>query len=396
MTNKTIAGLRRKLKMFSDSRRSYKALRRHLNKQPIGYPSTLTGVELRLLKDMFTVDEAQAGLHLTSKHETFDTICARAKVNSDGKASFHNLLDSMGKKGSIFVKYVDGEPRYALHPIAIGMFEFQAKRLSPNFFLDIHKYFYPWFGLEFFTTKPPQLRVIPVEKSLPPTQGGIATYDHIRKIIEETKEKIGIVSCICKNGKDMMGESCKVTNRRDVCMVLDDIADPYIRNGWARSITKAEAMEILNLNEKEGLVLTVSSLQKPQFVCSCCKCCCGVLEGYNLFPRPTDFAASNYYAALDPTLCNGRHLCTERCPMNAVSYDERTKKSIPAIDAKRCIGCGLCAASCSKKAITLNKKEEEFYPPKDLDHLYDTILQNKKSTMGKIAQMAKAVFGMKV
>lgn len=178
MTNKTIAGLRRKLKMFSDSRRSYKALRRHLNKQPIGYPSTLTGVEIRLLKEMFTVDEAQAALHLNSKHETFDTIYARAKVNGDGEASFRNLLDSMGKKGSIFVKHVDGEPRYALHPIAIGMFEFQAKRLSPNFFLDIHKYFYPWFGLEFFTTKPPQLRVIPVEKGLPPAQGGIATYDH--------------------------------------------------------------------------------------------------------------------------------------------------------------------------------------------------------------------------
>jgi Na+-translocating ferredoxin:NAD+ oxidoreductase subunit B len=194
MTNNTIAGLRRKLKLFSDSRKSYKALRRHLNKQPVGYPSSLTGVELRLLKDMFTVDETRAALHLTSKHEPFETIYTRARGKGYSEETFRNLLDSMGKKGSIFVKYVDGKPYYALHPIAVGMFEFQAKRMSPNYFLDIHKYFYPWFGLEFFTTKPPQLRVIPVEKSLPPAQGSIATYDHVREIVERTEGEIGIVT----------------------------------------------------------------------------------------------------------------------------------------------------------------------------------------------------------
>jgi formate hydrogenlyase subunit 6/NADH:ubiquinone oxidoreductase subunit I len=74
----------------------------------------------------------------------------------------------------------------------------------------------------------------------------------------------------------------------------------------------------------------------------------------------------------------------------------QTKKSIPEIDARRCVGCGLCVPTCPKESIKLKKKDKENFLPKDQDHLYEVILQNKKGIMGRIATMARAMLGMKV
>jgi Na+-translocating ferredoxin:NAD+ oxidoreductase RNF subunit RnfB len=268
---------------------------------------------------------------------------------------------------------------------------------SPSFYLDMYKYIYPWYGLEFLTTELPQIRIVPVEKSLSPGPQGaaIAPYDHIRKIIEQTDGQIAVINCVCKDGKDLVSDPCKATDRRDLCIILRDYADTCVRNGWARSITKQEAIDILNQNEKDGLVLNVSNTQEPQFICSCCRCCCGLLEALNMMPRPADFAASNYYAVLDPQLCTGCHLCIKRCQMGAIHADMQNKKSIPEIELRRCIGCGLCVTPCPKEAIKLKKKDEENFLPRDMDHLYEVILQNKKGIGGKLAKMTRALMGMK-
>lgn len=41
--------LKEGLNIFSESRKVYKRSQKHPNKQPIGYPATLTGVERRIL-----------------------------------------------------------------------------------------------------------------------------------------------------------------------------------------------------------------------------------------------------------------------------------------------------------------------------------------------------------
>lgn len=386
--------LKKKLKFFSDAKGNYKSLRKHLDKQPVGFPSTPTGIELRLLRETFTVDEADVALNLNYKSEPFETIYARAKEKGYEEDKFRQLLDSMDKKGSIFVKHKNDEKLYSLHPFAIGIFEMYSSRLTPSFYLDSHNYMLQRFAIEYLTSEPVQMRVIPIKKSVTSLQN-IATYDQIREIVDKAEDRIVIAKCICKVGKDLIGDPCNVTDRREVCMGFRDFSDTLVRHGWGRAVAKEEAMEILDQNEKDGLVLIGSSMQEPQFVCSCCDCCCGILEMMKFVPRPVDFAASNYFAKLNNEECKGCQKCVKRCQMEAIQFDDDAKKAI-AINSKRCIGCGLCVPSCKTNSITLQKKEGEFIPPEDHDALYKMIMQNKKGTIGQLGKMTKAMMGMKV
>ena len=386
--------LKENLNLLSTAKKPYKNLRKHLNKQPVGYPSTLSGIEIRILQEMFTTAEAEAALYLSYKYEPFEAIYARAKDKGHERQKYQELLESMEKKGAIHIKLKDGEKYYALHPLVIGMFEMQLKRLTPSLVMDVRKYFLQGYGIEYLTTQVPQMRVIPINKSITPSHN-VATYDHIREIIDVTKDRIVANDCICKNAKDLIGDPCKVTDRREVCMSFRDTADAYARHGWGRTISKEEALEILDQNEKDGLVLMTASMQEPQFVCSCCDCCCGIMQTMQLMPRPVDFAASNFYAQLNPELCKGCKTCVKRCQMQAIQFNEKAKKAT-SINDKRCIGCGICVSACKTGSISLRKKELEFIPPKDADELYDVIMQNKKGMGSKIVKMAKGMMGLKV
>ncbi len=49
----------------------YRELQQHLDKLPIGFPATETGVEIRILKQLFTPEEAKAATKLGFDLEPF-------------------------------------------------------------------------------------------------------------------------------------------------------------------------------------------------------------------------------------------------------------------------------------------------------------------------------------
>ena len=390
--NAIITNLKNVSRVKSDAKKAYRALQKHLNTMPVGYPATLTGVELRLLAFMFTTEEAEAALNIGWELETFEEIFQRARSKGYTEGQFRELIDSMAYKGSIFSTVSGEQERYACHPFYIGMYEMQANRLTPSLYLDMRDYALQRFSVEYYTTKVRQMRVVPIHASVTP-QLSIATYDDIRQIVDQAQDRIGITKCICKCSQDGVGKHCQVTDRREVCMVFRDFHDITARNGWRRSISKEEALEILDQNEKDGLVLMPSSMQDPQFVCSCCACCCGIMEMVRVMPRSVDFVESNYRSTLKPGTCIGCGTCKQRCQMQAIRYDGARAM---AIDERKCIGCGLCVATCQSGALSLTRKEKTFVPPKDIEELYHVIDEHKKSTVGKYAMMIKALFGREV
>ena len=267
----------------------------------------------------------------------------------------------------------------------------QVSRLSPALYMDTREYFLSGYSLEFLASKAPQFRVIPVERSVSP-ELGVASYDEVRQIVRRAGTRVGLAECICKKGQDLMGEPCKVTEEREVCFVLNGGADQYIRNGWARAITQEEAMETLARAEKAGLVLEPSNFQDPDFICACCKCCCGILENYAALPRPADFVACNFRAEVDEEKCVGCGKCVKRCQMDAVQVEDGKARIL----AERCIGCGLCVPTCKKEAVQLVKKERQTAPPEDHAALYDLIARGKGGTVGRYATAIKGLLGMKV
>jgi NAD-dependent dihydropyrimidine dehydrogenase PreA subunit len=386
----TLNQLKTKLVDLYQWEKPYRALRRHLNTMPVGFPATLSGVERRLLKAMFTIDEARVALHMDYRFESADMIFEKVRDNDFSKADLEARLSAMEKRGAIFSMEKDGVMHYALVPFVIGMYEMQVAHMTPGFYLDTREYVTKAYGIEYLTTAVPQMRVIPVAKSVTP-EHNIATYDEIRAIIETTDRQIGVAECICRKAKDLLAEPCKRTDRREVCLGLRDFHDMYARHGWGRTITKEEALAILDQSEKDGLVLQPSNEQEPQFICACCGCCCGVLEMMRIMSRPADFAASNFYAALDNDACNGCGVCVRRCQMGAIEVKEKKAH----LDVGKCIGCGLCVTTCKTGAIRLEKKSFQTVPPKTTEDLMEAIMAGKKGTAGRLLAAAKGAMGIK-
>lgn len=359
----------------------YQDLQKHLNKQPVGYPATKSGVEIRLLKRFFNPEEARLAMKLSYKPCSINDIYEVVKESGMSFNDMENMLDEMMKNGGIGHLEREGTRYFFNVPLVIGMYEGQLNRLTPEFLADFDEYTSDkTFGLEFLSTELPQMRTIPVGKSIRP-EHHVTTYDHLMDLITGTDGPIVVNECICRKVADSKGNPCQKTARLETCMALGDIAKNCLRTGVGREVSKEEALDIARQNECDGLILQPSNTQKVEFICACCGCCCGMLQVHKLLPKPVDFWATNYYASVDPESCTGCETCVERCQVNAISIDEHL--GVSTVNLDRCIGCGNCVSSCPSEAISLFKKEKEVTPPENSEDLYDTIMANKKGTFGK-------------
>ncbi len=366
----------------------YRQLQEHLNKLPIGFPCTKSGVELKILEHLFNPFETKLALCLSLGNSSVKTVQKRMKrkFNEEhGLESISNNLDSMYLSGSI--NRSKNKPyKYSNAMLAIGMFEFQLGNLSKEFMELLHQYFDEGFNDEFFRSSLPQLRASPHINAIVP-EYNIATYDNMRKVVTESKQTIAVANCVCKEGEALLGKTCKQTSNIEVCISFG--ASAYLDRGQARVISKDECLEILDRAESEGLVLQPGNSLQPFCICLCCGCCCGVLTSAKKYGKPSELIAHNYFARINAELCNGCSFCVERCQTEAIHMDD--KKSV--IDLDRCIGCGLCVVTCKKEAIHLTEKKTKTVPPKNAVMLYLGILSEKVGKQRMIGNMLKLLLG---
>lgn len=186
------------------------------------------------------------------------------------------------------------------------------------------------------------MRTIPIKKSIQP-HSQVSTFDEINTLLQKARGPFVILACICRKKKSLQGVSCKVTQREETCMALGSIAESVLEMGVGRKISREEAMAIMDENQKEGLVLQPANAKAPDFICSCCGCCCGMLDIQKSLPMPVNFWASNFQAVIDPTVCIGCGICSKRCQADAILIPplaEKKENRIAAVDTNRCIGCG--------------------------------------------------------
>jgi electron transport complex protein RnfB len=350
----------------------YRELQKHLDELPIGFPPTESGVEIRVLKHLFTPEEAKLATQLSVLPEPLSGIHERIKDTGISIEGLEQALESMALKGSLWREVKDGVTHYSNAMLVIGMFEFHLERLTEEFLNDLDQYFEEAFGEELYRTKIPQLRTIPIEKSIT-YEHSISTYDDIKQIIENCEGQIAVANCICRQAKDIQAESCRHTELRETCFLLQDAAEHYLHLGIARTITKKEALDILQQAQEAGLVLQPENTQRPMAICCCCGDCCGILQTVKKYPRPVELFASNYNSEVDSDLCTGCETCADICQLEAIMMVD----SIATVNLDRCIGCGNCVTNCLDGAIKLRKKEEELIPPPNTISLYGNILVKK-------------------
>jgi electron transport complex protein RnfB len=367
----------------------YRQLQIQLDKYPIGYPTTKSGVEIDILKYFFTPLEASIALCLTLRSIPVSPIHKRFRKKFNRELSgdaLGALLEEMFRKGVIRRSESDGAPRYGIAMLAIGMFEYHVDDLTPELVEMMHRYFDEAFSAEFFRSSLPQLRTSPHAKAIVP-EYIVDTYDNLRHFITNTREKISVANCVCKQGEALVGKPCRQTDNIEVCLLFGSTG--YTSRNRAREISKEECLRILDLAEERGMVLQPGNSRQPNCICICCGCCCGVLTTAKKQSRPARFFASNYYARIDMALCRGCGICVQRCQMDAIIQDDKNFR----VDLDRCIGCGLCVTKCKTEACKLIKKDKVTVPPLNTEILYLSILMEKAGKKKMIVNMLRLLLG---
>jgi Pyruvate/2-oxoacid:ferredoxin oxidoreductase delta subunit len=374
----------------------YKKLQKELDKMPIAYPETSTGIEIRVLKHLFSPAEAEIAINLNLLPETLPRIYARVKKSGIEITAkeLEEVLDNLVQRGSIlgaglFESKGKGK-QYSLSMLAIGMMENQIDHVKPEFTEDFNQYFKDQFHKVFYGVKTAQMRTIPIGKTLTPEMN-VEPYNDIRAYISKLDDEIGVINCICRQMKDVIGNKCRHNDIRETCFVFRDVARFMRSKGVGRTLTKEEALAILDRAEEAGFILQPENAREPQYLCCCCGDCCHVISGFKMFPKPAEHFQTSYYAITDESLCKGCKKCVAKCGMDAIIV--RDKKAVINLD--RCLGCGVCVTACAVKAHTLKKKDEKHIPPKTHDALYQKIMMERFGVLDTLKAVSKILVGKK-
>ncbi len=350
---------------------SYRKLAEHLDRLPGGFAPSDTGAELRLLRRLFTSDEAELATHLTLDREETQVIAERAGLPL---SEVEQRLSEMSHKGLIFsIHPEDGPTLYQAVPWVVGIYEFQVNRMNEGLLQDIADYHSTRKQRPRAQTIP-QMRTIPVGQSIEP-QLEVLPHEQIDELIK-THDRFAVAPCICRRHAKMLGGGCDAPE--ESCLMFDEFADYYVRDGRGRSIDRSEVMEILSRADAANLVLQPTNSKHISAICCCCGCCCGMLRGLQLHPKPSKVITNSFIAKLEPETCEGCWTCLERCQMEALTE----KDDCVALNSDRCMGCGLCVSTCPSGALTLVRKPDSqgTHTPDTFNDTWRIISQTQMET----------------
>ncbi len=105
----------------------YDRLREKMDDLGTGYPSTRTGVEIQILRKLFTEEEAELFIQLSPIPETSEDVSNRLGRRADQIAE---LMNSMARKGQLVRFKKGGSEMFALMPFVAGIFDLQVNTMD--------------------------------------------------------------------------------------------------------------------------------------------------------------------------------------------------------------------------------------------------------------------------
>ncbi len=327
----------------------YVALARRLDELPQGYPPTQSGVELKILKKIFTPEEAQMTLNMMPIPETAEAVAERLGRPVE---EMRQVLDQMAANGQIGSFKIAGRQVYKMIPFVVGIYEFQRDRLDREL-AELFEEYMPVLVGSVGGHKPHLARVIPVNVSVKAALK-IHAYEDARRIVEKSKS-FRVQYCICRREQALLGNPCKHSTHNCLQVSKEEGAWDYFKLD-GDVITKERALEILRETEGEGLVHSSYNVADgTSFICNCCSCCCGIMRGLKEHQAPYMLAHSRFVAKIDAGACAACGVCRdERCPVDAIVPEDDGYRVLE----KRCIGCGVCTLTCPSDAIQLVPRPE--------------------------------------
>ncbi len=330
----------------------YEQLAEALNKLPNGFPRTPSNVEIRILKKIFSSEEASLASQLTGSMESVEVIAKRVGFSVEDTGT---RLMEMAKRGLLWSDRQGNQIFFRLAPFVVGIYESQRESMDHELAHLFEDYMANGGAVGIMKPQPALHRVIPAQKAV--KYEWILPYDDVKAIFLGSKG-FRLSDCICRVQQDHIGRRCDFPLR--TCLSFSSVE----RQPSEHDISKEEALAFLDKAEEMGLVHTVSNVMKGLgYVCNCCGCCCGILRGINDWGIENSVAHANYYAVIKADECLGCGICRKRCQVHAISE----KGAVSVVDRKKCIGCGLCVTGCPNGVAKLEKRSESeiLNPPAD-------------------------------
>jgi len=367
----------------------YERLANVLDATPQGFPRMKSGVEVKLLKLVFSPEEVSLASYLTTKYEYPADIARRAGIGEEdaivilsglisrklvrmqGPPSYPGMPAPAPGKDSLF----------RLGPFMIGWYEAVMRIEGKEFAELFHQYMEEGGSERILAPRPGVLGVVPVRGSLKPEL--MATMEPHLDIDAHLKrhEHFLVMDCVCKREMEALGK--------------DDSRYPLKRCGFLglpasvplgeHVLDREEADQLLRKLEKMGHVSNAAygfqmSAESPQFVggCNCDRYACGVFN--NHYPSQP----SNYRIVKDYDKCTACGICIDRCPTYAHTEGKRDD-GMPEYNREKCIGCGVCVIACDPGALELEpvSAEEWFYTPKSMEEWEEIRAKNLETERHK-------------
>jgi len=350
----------------------YYKLREFLDRFPVGFPQTDSGVEIKILERLFTPQEAETALLLAPLPEEASLIAARAGLDP---GELEAKLEAMSRKGLVFRTRREGKTLYNSAPFMIGLYEYSVKKIDEELASLFKEYYETAYMNEMGASDVPSFKVLPITAHV---EADLVLYPFL-KLEEEvrTARKISVTDCVCRKEARLTGDGCDYPV--ETCLSFGAAAEYYIENGLGREIDVEEALRILKEADDAGLVHAGVNTKHLSNICNCCPCCCASMKGITKQGQDKHkYLNALFEAIVDKEACTACEECVERCPVGAVRMEDTA-----SVDQARCLGCGLCAGVCPSGAITLRLREDMEEPFDRVLHLGMAILEGKKKRLSE-------------
>lgn len=267
-------------------------------------------------------EEAELGCLVSSKPTSLEKISAKAKRPIE---EIRPMIEHMAQKGLLFERVTNnGKHFYNVPPFIPGFYEYVMT--DPDTINNPEVAFFFRKTLDdlgvLLRNADVQggglMKVTPVMKEIN-AQQKVYSFEDVKTFIENA-ERYSIANCACRTAAKLVGKGCDHPIE-DTCMQFDDTADYYVRSGRGHYVSKEEALEILEMTEKAGLVhcaFQVEGKDYTTFICNCCGCSCAGLRQINRLDA-NPMSHSNFRARIDEEKCVACGNCVDICPMNAVT-----------------------------------------------------------------------------